>query len=265
MISKQTLLVAAGVGIGAFALTELVLTVRERKKEPTHQEKVDAAIEKIRESYSGTEFEMLDYQEEILRNEFVTLERPDDSEMRVPDEKPDLMSYYTYPEEPVEETQLVHQNVFDKEQPEEEGEPVGTNTEEYLARIGKTRWNTNRIPFDDEGIPQFTDEEWNSEGGSIEVISQEEYEGELWSLYDRDQAIWYPDDGVMADQEFNLLDVVDCVGPNAFSMMVKSKGGIVYVRNDELQKCYEIWENDVDFEEALEDSGFGDNVHIRLE
>lgn len=250
MIDKQTLLLAAGVGIGAFALTELVLTLKERKEKPVaeREEQVLAAVEKIRNSYS--------YPEETVVEE---------REVVVPDEKPELVAYFNRVEQE-EPAPVVHENIFDKPEPEEEGEPVGTSTEEYLARIGKTKWNTVAVKFDENGVPSFTDEEWDSEVNNIELISQEEYEDEdIWPLYDRDQAIWYPKDGVLADQEFNLLDVVDCVGPNAFCMMVKSHGGIVYVKNDELEKCYEIWENDVDFEEALEDSGFADNVHIRLE
>ena len=248
-LNKETIVLAMVLGAGAFALTEVICTVLERRKQAAgedglddREEKVLAAVEKIRESYS------IRHVTEGL-DDAVVLE-PDPEGMIVPDEKPDLDSYLQEEEKP----EVRMENVFDREEEEDLDGPEA---------IGRTRWGTALVEMGDDGLPRFSDAEWDSEVNNIELISQDEFSGDEWANYNRSQAIWYPHDGVLATESFELLEVVDTVGPTTFTTMLRNPGSVVYCKNDALDTCYEVWENDVEFEEALDKSPF--DIDVRLE
>lgn len=116
-------------------------------------------------------------------------------------------------------------------------------------------YGTLVISFTEDGQPIFPIEDWQSAEGNIELISREEYEGDAYPWDERREAVWFPDPGVLADEDLVAMDVVDTVGPMAFSKLCGGEAA-VHVRNIEMGTCFRLVSNDgVSFEEALEDAG----------
>ena len=109
------------------------------------------------------------------------------------------------------------------------------------------------VKFDETGWPIFSEEEYRSEEGNIEIVDKEDYDDlDLDPSYDRGTAVWFPDDGILADEDLARIDVVDNVGPTAFELLCKHPELTFHVRNEELQKYFELSVNKyASYEEAL--------------
>ena len=237
-MDKRTILVAGAVVGGIAGISALAWFLAKRSRAG----KTEEASETVADlpSYGGPCWiEETDVPRERDGEpvEFVPLERPDDSEMIVPDEKPKLADIL------------------------EGGDAMEVRFEgdrkEIEDAIGKTRYGTEAVHFDDAGHPVFTLADWESEVGNIDLISREEYHGDNWAWYDRKVAVWFPDEGVLADDFLEPMEVVDTIGPLGFSQLMKDPEGVVYCKNEELETCYEISVNENPFEKALADAESG--------
>ena len=271
MLRKEVISAICIACVGAAGVIALVLSAKKNKKEES-EEPEETLInpytmyesDEMNSSFGRSETDDL---QATLEKAYITLTKPENAEkVFIPDEKPDLESYLKNGEfefgvdHDGDEVAQIGSNVFYSVLEEN---VFDTSKIETVEEPNKTKWNTNAIIFSEDNMPVFDDADWNSEVNNIELISQEEYNGSVWPEYDRDLAVWYPEEGILATESLTPVDVVDNIGPTAFVTLLRNPGSVIYVKNDELQKCYEIWESDVGFEEALNDSGY--DVDVRLE
>ena len=118
-----------------------------------------------------------------------------------------------------------------------------------------TIYMTERIRFGEDGIPIFKDQSWESEEGNITLLSQREYL-EMFQNHNKEQAVWFSKSGVLVDTSLTPIEVVDTVGPTAFTTLCKDHDLTIFVKNDELETDYELFMNEnVTIEEAWGENG----------
>ena len=248
-VEPKHVAIVAGVGILAGGIAYFVYTkVKKGKKEQPSQWRLyremrygydtvnsDADIPKQKENDSEPESDspIVD-QEEMMRYKVVTDSKPDISE--------------------VLEALKDRDRARKESQSDIDGGSHGT-VETDTEPLENTSYGVPKIEFGDDGLPIFNEKEWDSEDGNLEFITQSEYLNSFLH-HNKDQAVWFSKSGVMVDSSLTVLDIVDTVGPTAFTTLMREPDVTLFVKNNELETDYEVLTNDsITIEEAWEDRG----------
>jgi len=147
---------------------------------------------------------------------------------------------------------------------EEREETVDESVEEADVQkgdVGKVEetdstYNVDDIEFDENGLPVFSEKDWEAEeSDNITLISQGEYL-DFFQDHEKEQAVWFTKSNVLVNTELTPIDVVDTVGPTAFTTLCKNPDITVFVKNEELKTDYELFMNDsCTIETAWEEQG----------
>lgn len=254
-MDKRVLIIggfAVGIGVGAF-----IFWNRRKKDVEVSMEKASAFPDyHAYQDWDGDEVgfnntvdiavpdipeELLTHPAETIRERILSNGLSDVSGefKEVPDEKPSL-------DEVLEE-------IGDNE---EGGEEIVMTADGIPLHIHRERngYGTEIMTFEHD-LPVFSAEEWDSEGENVYLITKAEYAGDDWPYDDRKVVAWFPEPGVLADDDLTPMEVVDTVGPTAFMRLMMQPDSTVWVRNEEMAACYELSINpSVPFDEALKDA-----------
>lgn len=109
-----------------------------------------------------------------------------------------------------------------------------------------------QLAFSD-GLPVFNIKDWESEDGNILLISQDEYLNS-WPDHEKEQAAWFAMDQMLVDSNLHVMDIVDTVGPTAFTELMRSPEKTIFVKNEEMQTEYELFAySNVSLQDAWDD------------
>ena len=233
---KEILTLAIGVVLGVVGDRVFLhfWNKRKAKMEPTSQ--WDMYME-ARNRYASVQMPEYDDPAAFVEEELESV-MPIPMEYKVVrDEKPDLM-------EAVEELKKGWE-----ETPVEEQEGGEVDEDEVIVT------DIRKVEFDGSA-PVFSKEDWDSESASnILMITKSEYLN-LFQHHQKEQAVWFDKSKVLVDGSLNPIDVVDTVGPTAFTQLMKDPHMTIFVQNEELATDYELFANpNVTIEEAWEESG----------
>lgn len=243
MFTAKEIGIVACLGVVAGVVAYRVCSYMEKRKEKSQWD----VYNEIRYGYdtADTDGDLVD-RKRYFETEQVEEDDEDDVEFNpiridykvINDRKPDIEEVFV---------KIHEEELIEKEEVEEmEREEEVVTEHEYL---------TDKVEFDDEGLPVFEDDDWKSEDGNISLISQAEYL-DSFQDHEKEQAAWFPKSGVMVDSRLTPIEVVDTVGPTAFTTLCKSPELSIFVKNEELKTDYELFMNDAcTIEEAWEEQG----------
>ncbi len=246
MQRKVIFAIAVGAGIAAGVTAGVIFYRKKRKKAKLPSEELRRmAIERLEAMRAGVEAEEAahewDPKEYVVIEEDFEPAEPETSYRVVASEKAPLEEIDVPEEEP------------EPEADEEEEEDVMEDLQPVLDGV-QTRWGTDSVMFDEAGIPQFADEDYDGEEGRIEQIWHEDYHDlDDWNGYTRDVAVWFPNGGVLCNMDMEPIEVVDSVGPTAFTKLMADPEGVYHVANLTDKRLYELSVNKMPLEEVMEE------------
>lgn len=241
--SKAIIACAAAVACGVVAYA--IYKAKKGKGSSENQSQWELYRE-IRNGYAGERRDVIEKRaSDISEEEDAEYEEPveDVSAYKVvADEKPDISEVF---ENLKEATVELGKSVL----------PEKDEDEEEVKAMGDSSYGVEKVMFDGDGIPQFREEDWDSENGNISLISQSEYLNSFLN-YNKEQAVWFGLSNVLVDTNLTPIEVVDTVGPTAFTALMRDRSATIFVKNKELETDYELLANDdVTIEAAWEDRG----------
>lgn len=244
MVRKEEVLAVLGLGAAAAAVTYAVCSWMEDRKKVSQWE----LYEESRRRYSEKAFEGMEVE---WGGEGILSEIPSNYKV-IKDTKPDLDDVVLEDAVMNDVREWMNNNREAGEDPDilEEGDAFVDEDQVYVGE-----GPDESLRFGEDGIPVFDQDMWDSEVGNIYLISKNEYM-EKFNDHEKEQAVWFAKSGVLVNGDLEPLDVVDTVGPSAFTTLCKSPELAIFVSNRELKTDYELYMNDTaTIDEAREEQG----------